>query len=117
MFLLDPLAVIAPISHIRLQNGHFLLIATVLSGEFLHKFINEGVLPADDLIHGHADLIEAFVEIVLIGFELVYLHPYFVVLVVDHDQVLLHFAHHVVHCLLLPSKLKELLCACLLIYF
>lgn len=115
MFLLDSLAVIAPISHIRLQNGHLLLIASILRGQFLHELIDEGVLPADDLIHGHADLIEPFIEVILIGLELIYLRPDLVILVVDHHEVLLNFAHHVVHGLLLPAQLQQLLCACLLL--
>lgn len=111
MFLLYLLTIITPLSHIRLQNGHFLLIPTILCGQFLHKFINKGILPTDDLIHSHTNLIEPFIQIILICFELIYLGSYFVIFVIDHHQVLLDFAHHVVHCLLLSSELEELLCA------
>lgn len=117
MLFLNPLTVTVPISHIRLQDGHFLLIATILSRKFLHELIYKGVLPADDLIHSHANLIEPLVEIILIGFKLIYLSSYFVIFGVDHHQVLLDFAHHVVHCLLLSPQLEQLLCAGLLLRF
>lgn len=84
MFLLNPLDVIAPISHITLQNSHFLLITSILSSNFLHEFINKGVLPADDLIHSHTNLIEPLVETILIVFEFIDFSSYLVILGVDH---------------------------------
>jgi hypothetical protein len=63
-------------------------------------------LSEDYLVHGHAHPIEPLIKSILVVFQFINLGSHFVAFVIDLQQKLLDFAHHVIHRLLLPPQMK-----------